>query len=222
MLITKRALHIISTAPVLMVLTVAFASTASAETTLLAEFLVNGVSVTSSTAAEGKGEIILEDSKAGIGVKCSGIADGTVGADGAGEVTKILTVAGVEVTLTAPLLCKSNKFCEESSTDIEASPENLPISGKAFLQESGQFAASGKNGAFSMSCLVLGIRTSDECTAVETRIIIENVTGGIDAVGKSTPNNNCTIGGTESGEVTAVAGNVAKVVSGGTLSVSSE
>lgn len=198
------------------------ASMASAETTLLAEFLLNGAAITTAVATAGEGELILEDNKAGLGVKCSGILDGTVSSDGKDEVSTVLTLAGVTVTLTAPLLCKSNKFCEESATDIEASPEKLPFLSQAELTEAGAFRDIVTAATYFTSCLVIGIKVSEECTATNASYEMLNLAGGIEAMEKVSPNGTCTVGGSGAGELTFAAGNLLKPTAGGTLSVSSE
>jgi hypothetical protein len=198
------------------------ASLASAETTLLAEFLLNGAAITTTVATEGSGELILEDNKAGLGVTCSGILDGNVSADGKDEVTAVLSLAGVAVTLAAPLLCKSHKFCEESATDIEASPENLPFKTQLELTEAGAFRDIVTSASYFTACLVLGIKVSEECTTVNGSYVVKNVAAGVEAVGAVTPNGTCTTGGANAGELTFVAGNLLKPTAGGTLSVSSE
>jgi hypothetical protein len=196
------------------------ASLASAETTLLAEWLINGAAVTTTTATEGTGELILEDTKAGLGVTCSGILDGTIGPNGVDETTKVLTLAGVEVSLTSLLECKSHKFCE-AGTDIKASPEKLPFKSLLELTEAGGFRDIITEAAYFTECLVLGIKVSETCTAKNASFEAKNVTGGVESVGSVTPKGECEVGGKESGELGFVAGNVLKpTTGGGTLTVS--
>lgn len=215
--------HLFAAWVLAVLVTIGVASSAAAETTLLAEWLINGVAVTSSTSVEGTGEFIMEDAKAGIGVICAGSAVGTVGPDGAGETTEILTLGGVIISLATPLLCKSHKSCEESATDIEAAPEHLPLSGALELTQAGGFRAFAIASAdYFVSCLVLGIKVSEECTTTNVSYQVVNVTGGVESVGKGEPAANCTVGGVESGELEFAPGNLLKPTAGGTLSVSSE
>jgi hypothetical protein len=197
------------------------ASLASAETTLLAEWLLNGAAIATTVATAGSEELIFEDNKAGLGVTCSRILDGNVSGDGKDEVTAVLTLAGVPVSLAAPMLCKSHKFCEESATDIEAALENLPFKTQLELTEAGAFRDIVTSATYFTSCLVLGIKVSEECTIVNGSYEVKNVAGGIEAVGKVTPNGTCTTGGANTGELTFVPGNLL-TATGGTLSVSSE
>src|SRR5580704_4676511 len=71
-------------------------------------------------------EVEFEDEGSGEVILCSMLMDGTLGPGGGAEVTAILSLGGVEVTRAAPLLCKSLKVCEESTTDVEWSPAGLP------------------------------------------------------------------------------------------------
>jgi hypothetical protein len=197
-------------------------TSAYAEVTLLAEWLINGVGVTALTSVEGIGEILLKDSSNGSDVTCSAIGVGSVGPNGEGEITEILTLAGVAVSLVSPVLCKRGAVCEESTTDIEVSPENLPWRGSLFLMEDGKFLTSvlGQT-AYSVSCLVLGIKITDECSTTGAAFLVENVAGGVTSVGPGEPLANCSIGGAETGELEALAGNLLTALTG-TLSISSE
>jgi hypothetical protein len=217
-----RKIHILGIALVAMfAFSAVVASMASAETTLLADWEINGAIVTANTATTAEGEIQLEDTKAKLGVTCSGKFIGTVGANGVDSVTEVQSLTGTAVTLTAPLLCKSHKFCEESTTDIEASPEGLPWTTKAYLTEAGAFSDLTVKASYSTSCLVLGIKVSEECTDENASYELLNVTGGIEAMGAALPDGNCTTGGSGAGEVTFLAGNLLKPTAGGTLTVSS-
>lgn len=199
-----------------------WAGIASAEVTLLADWLLNGAEVVSRTEATWQGETVYEDSKADLGITCSEIWHIIIiGPSGEDILVEKLTLSGLPISLTSPLLCKSHKFCEESATDIEFSEEDLPALTLLFLVESGQFRDAATGYSYFVSCLVLGIKVSEECTA-NSSYEVKNVTGGIEGIGKWTPNGTCTVGGSGSGEITWVAGNVLSPVSGGTLTVSSE
>jgi hypothetical protein len=217
-----RKIHILGIALVaIFAFSAVVASMASAETTLLADWEIGGVVVTAETPTTAEGEIQLEDTKAKLGVTCSGKFIGTSGPNGIDLVTEVQSLTGTQVTLTAPLLCKSHKFCEESATDIEAAPEGLPWTTKAYLTEAGTFRDLTIKATYSTSCLVLGIKVSEECTDENASYELKNVTGGIEAVGAATPDGNCTTGGAGAGEVTFLAGNLLKPTAGGTITVSS-
>jgi hypothetical protein len=198
------------------------ASSARAEELTSGEWLINGSSVTTATAATASGEEIYEDTKAGIGVVCSAKRVETLNESGLGEVAELLTLAGAAVSLTSPLLCKSHKFCEESTTDIEWAPEKLPWKIALTRTESGALRLSLQEVSYFESCLVLGIKTSEECTISSASSEVKNVTGGVESVGSLSPNGTCTIGGADSGEVAFVSGNLMAPTGGGTLTASSE
>jgi hypothetical protein len=207
------------------VLVLGVTASASAETTLLAEWLLNGAPVTTLTSVEGSGEILWEDIGNKAGITCSDIGDGSVGPNGEGEITEILTLAGVAVSLVTPTLCKklAGSACEESATDIEAAPEKLPWRGSLVLSEAGTFLTELLEGeaAYVVSCLVLGIKVTDECSTTKSKFEVLNVTGGVEAMGEGSPLANCSLGGAEKGRLEALPGNLLKALAG-TLSISSE
>jgi hypothetical protein len=192
----------------------------SANALLPAEWLLNGAPVTSATGAVGTGEAFMEETGAKLGMVCSGIGVGTVGSGGTGETTETLTLSSVTVSLTAPALCKARGGCEENSTDVESAPEKLPWKGLVLRDESGKFflVAEGET-TYYVSCLILGIKTSEECTTNKVSFEIKNVIGGVEEVGFGTPNATCTLGGTEAARLEALPGNLL-TIPGGTVSVS--
>ena len=126
------------------------AGTASAETTLLAEWLITGAPVMTLTASQTSGELLLAVLVLGIEVVkilCNGIFDGSVGANGEDEITEVLTLAGVligkELTGTA-LICEvevsAGKECGTVGELAEVWIDGLPWHTLAELVEpSGQF-----------------------------------------------------------------------------------
>jgi hypothetical protein len=98
----------------------AAASAMAAVEFLLAEWLVNGSPIMETLAVDGESsEIALEETVLGVKtvVLCSGIADGTIGPNGAGEVTALLDLTG---TITIPrtlegsgLACTNSGNCPE-------------------------------------------------------------------------------------------------------------
>src|SRR6202046_352914 len=79
------------------------AGSASAETTLLAEWLFNAAAVTSLLPVETSGELKLSTLVLGINaveLLCSGIFDGSVGPSGEDEVTALLNLAKEEISKT--------------------------------------------------------------------------------------------------------------------------
>lgn len=202
-------------------LSATFVATASAETTLLAEWLASGVGVTTATSVEGTGTVLLEDSKFKGGVECKGIADGTVNANGVGEVTEVLNEAGTaKIALGGTaLICakESGSSCE--GTDNEVFPEDLPSHGFVYLTEGGLFRDLGVKGGFSITCLILGISATDECTSENASGEVLNVTGGVEGNGELTPKMECTFSKEATGVAQAIAGNLGKTLTG-TLSAS--
>lgn len=195
---------------------------ASAETTLLAVWLLNGSEIVSNISTTQTGEFILEDTKVGIGIECSVSLVGTVGSNGTSTVTGVLSLAGAEVTLTAPLSCESHKFCEEGTADIELSPEGLPYPSLIFLMSNGEILRLTFIWKWFSACLVLGLKVSEECGWEDVEYQVKNVTGGVETTGTGTPGGQCTTGGAGAGVLTFVAGNLMTPTAGGTLSVASE
>jgi hypothetical protein len=198
------------------------ASTASAEFTLLAEWLISGATVTALTSVTSASFLVIEDLDVGARVECDMLFDGSIGPNGEGETTEALTTGGVLITLSAPLLCKSETVCEESTTDITAVPEISPWHNRLYLTESGHFRVANQNLAtYIVSCLDLGIKITDECSVQNGSVEVKNATGGVEFVGATSPRGNCSIGGMESGDVNYISGNVMILLTG-TLTVSSE
>lgn len=193
------------------------ATSASAEG-VLAEWLINGSSISSSLGSNTSGTLLLRDAKLGVAVSCNAILDGTIGPDGEDSTTELLTLAGVVASLTSPLLCTATEGCETSATDVEAAAENLPWSSLVQTIE-GRMIDLVKESTFFISCLVLGIKTSEECTSTSSEYEAVNVTGGVELIGGSVPLAKCTVGGNESGEVCLIE-NTVTPNEGGTLAVS--
>jgi hypothetical protein len=211
-----------------LVLVTAFASSviatavASAETTLLAEWLDGGASITALASTETTEILSLNDTSNGSVVFCELVLEGSVGPNGEGEITELLTTGGVAVTLTAPLLCKRGAVCEESATDIEASPEGLPFHTLLFLAENGSFLDLIIKASFNMTCLVLGIKISDECTLTNAAGAVSNGLFGVEAsIFVLEPLGTCSIGGAGRFDVAPQGGNLELLLTN-TLSVSSE
>jgi len=81
-------------------------------TFLLALWLRNGEEITAELPTESSGELLLEDIAAGIGVLCSGLLDGTVGANSADLISELLNLEGVlvkELEAASALKCVTQK-----------------------------------------------------------------------------------------------------------------
>jgi hypothetical protein len=181
------------------------AVSASAEATLLAEWLIAAKPVLVLTSV--MQTIIglwLEDLNNDSTAFCTSVVyDGSVGASGEWEITAVLNLAGEEVTLTSPLLCErpSGTNCEASTTDIELAPDGLPWHGLVYLDESGLFLQTvTTTGEFVASCLELGIKITDTCTFTGGTL---EVTNGVEGamIGKEDeemlPDGNCSVGGSK-------------------------
>jgi hypothetical protein len=160
----------------------AMASSASAAPTyLLAEWLDNSIALISTMLGEAVGTLLFEDlevmaiGKLAAAVVCSLILEGDYGVNGADDFTEDLSLEDVEIGLVAlvgkPLLCTKETLCE----DAEGWAVNLPWLTLLELWEEGaqsgfvDLISSNGNGNPGMyiECMVLGVKTQDECTATQ-------------------------------------------------------
>jgi len=91
------------------------------------EWLEDGAAITVAKASETTGEIKLRNTNGGglglnVEVLCSGTFDGTVGPGINDEITAVLSLTKVAVTLAAPLACTNVANCESP----QVSAVNLP------------------------------------------------------------------------------------------------
>jgi hypothetical protein len=206
-----KRLHVVTLAfTAVIVLGVIAAATASAETTLLAEWLIKGLAVATLTSVSSTGKILYEDIKLGAAVECEGTGTGFVGANGEGEEAEFLNPKGEAVTLAKPETlttgCKIDKGCETAG-GLEVAPENLPgPPAPVFLAgppESVKFLGVGFGPPgvdISVTCRIAMIKMTDECEAVEgvTGEVVASLEGA-EWVGPLSPNSTCSIGGKGSG-----------------------
>jgi hypothetical protein len=208
-----KKLHVVLLSLVALVALSALVGTASAETTLLAEWLNNGVAVGAAANTEGTGTLVLEDGKVGLKMECNGTLDGTVSANGVDTVNEVL-VGGVAASLTKPIVCKGVGGC---GAPAEAAPEDLPWKTLLYLSEVGLFRDAISLATYWSMCDVLGFLVEEECTVANGTYEVLNVTGGVEGMGEVTPLGNCTVGGAGAAGQTFVAGNLLKLVTGGPL-----
>lgn len=168
-------------------------SSASAEETLLAEWLISGAGVTGTVNWVDPGEYRV-GAKSVEKVQCSLIERGTLKADGEDNFTEILTSGEVLVTSTAPALCKPSVGCEENATDIEAYPLNLPWKARAFLDIGGGLLELVENETWHISCLILGVKAAIECKSTDAEFELLNVAGGVEVMGVGQPFGTCPSG----------------------------
>jgi hypothetical protein len=213
-----KRLHVVMLSLVALFAFSVVVANASAETTLLAEWLVGGAAVASLTITESTGKVILEDAKIKSAMECEGIADGSVGANGEGEVTEVL-IPGTPPTvasLAKPAVCKGIGGC---GAPAEAAPENLPWHGLLYLTEGGLFRGVGFSGTYWSMCNILGVLVEEECTVSNGTGEVLNVVVGVEGMGEVTPLGTCTTGGASAAAQSAVAGNTL-LTAGGVLSAS--
>jgi hypothetical protein len=186
------------------------AVSASAETTLLAEWLIKEKAIEELTSVEMSGEILYEDTGVKGHVVCSGVYDGSVGFSGEAEITEVLTLEGSVVSLSSPQLCKSasGSACEENATDIEISPEKLPWHVLMYLKENGSFSADVVSEAeHVVTCLDLGLKITDTCKVTGATGEVMNSTFSAEAKGAEAPLGSCSLGGKETVEIEPLVGN---------------
>jgi len=166
---------------------------------LPAEWLVGAKAVETTLLVESTGTLLLEDKKATLGVKamvlCSGILVGTIGKEGEGEVTEVLSLSGTAIPRKAlegtGLLCSGQEGCTTGTENDEVWAVNLPWTSLLDLIEEESPAAfvgfgnllRARTGAgpgwYTLCATALGT-SEDECTAEEAGSEASNLTGGVD------------------------------------------
>jgi hypothetical protein len=186
------------------------ASSASAETTLAAEWLVAGRAITAAEGALGtetSGEILLEDEGVPAGVLCSVILVGTVMSRGQDTILEVLNLKKEKIELGVLGLsigkgdCVNTGDCPEPA---EVWPEGLPWNSQLVLKENGEFVdliikAGGGTFGYTVLCTVM-IDIEDTCVAAEGSVSIVNELEDTEATGVITPHANCTVGGAGKGK----------------------
>jgi hypothetical protein len=175
---------------------------ASAETTLLAEWLVEGKPVTANTSFVSEGELLFEDMTTATDILCSFKFVGTIGPNGVDSITLLQDLEAKDNALNCIITAKG--ACEEANgTLITLAPVDLPWATLLILMENGEFldeiASSGAgNPGYLIECKALGIKVDDTCTGA-TQTQEKNVAGGVEDIFNEseaiTPAGNCTIGG---------------------------
>jgi hypothetical protein len=208
----KRFQVILGALVAMCALSALMAAAASGATFLLAEWLLNGVAITSNDLVEIEGEILLIDLGTGNDILCSGYFDGWVGPQSLDWVSEVLNLAK-EAISSSPLvglalLCERDAgSCEASTPTVDVYPVGLPWETVVDLyEEPGDTlffvlffkAGGGKLGWEVTNCLVLGISVTDECTNEST----ETTAAGASALSLS----GTTLQGSFSEEVTLLAG----------------
>jgi len=230
-----KKMHIIGAALVALFAFSVFASSASAVTFLLAEWLINGVGLSSILLVESEGELRLINLNAlGLGIRsevsCSGIIDGWVGLDGLDGTSELLNLAGEPISSTVlsglPLTCTDDDECVNPTVW----PDGIPGETLLVLMEDGTesfFVDLLFSAGWYIECTSVFGKISELCEAAETAVQVTNEPG------TSTDNTfsdafqtlaglslaTCTDGGANSGEV---SGLVLTTPDAGNLAASSE
>jgi hypothetical protein len=136
---------------------------ASAETTLLAEWLFNGAAVTALLPVEMAGEFLLALLILGVealDILCSAIFDGSVGPNGEDEITKVLNLVKEEIgseLVGLPLECvvdlDMGNECGGVGTIADVWPDDLPWHTQLDLMESGVILDHFLEIGFHIFCL---------------------------------------------------------------------
>jgi hypothetical protein len=223
-------------------------ASASAETTLLAEWLVGGaaIAVGVEEATTTEAEITIEDTAAMIAVLCTMILDGNVQSNGLDLINKILHLNGEEVTELGGALpltgtsdtgpdCVTVENCAlgTEASPIKVWPLGLPWHTLLYLSESGAFLdriskENGTTAGYELECLVAGIAVTDTCESAgnESTVVNDGDTGdaaflsGIES--EELPLDKCSLFGGETGRIFYDTLTEVKLTSGLLLTVSSE
>ncbi len=169
----------------------------------------NYIPVSKSTAMEWTGKLKFSVSKTYY-LECADTVQGSVGANGAGEITKMPMSS-----------CKNLQSC---GSPVTMTALNLPwhtelVSEGGVLKNVLSNGGKGNPG-FKTECTIVGIKISEECTAVSTlSTTATNSESGVTAAFNSGEKLNCSYYGAASG---TVEGSQSVTASGGTLSAQKE
>ncbi len=173
--------------------TVAAASASAEITTLLAEWLVNNVAVTTTLPAVGETETLLLGSQTILGnldILCGGLFDGTIGPDGSDEAVELLNLSGEQISLKG--LEGLALECASDTTSLCTNPAkvwalNLPwptllvllvVGTEEFLADLGLMKGE-TNPGWEFEC-ANGL--TDECISLEAVVKVTNLPGGVDGL----------------------------------------
>jgi hypothetical protein len=209
-----------------------FVASASAEAP--GKFLVNNLVPNAAVEAHTEGELLFESLKtANSTFLCSGIFDGTIAAGGElYEVTKVLNLAGVEVTESdtiALIECEPDLEPNSICSLAAVSPVGLPWDSVVDLVTETDFLlltlanAAGLLPGYLLLCEVIGIDATELCELLEgTSQLVEN--GPTDVVfpvaTSPTPDAHCTSDGAAEESGGLVVDEALMFVSGTTLAIS--
>lgn len=219
-------LRFICGALIVMLTATAFVTaSASAETTLLAEWLIDGNDINPGVHffGETSGAILLEDKGAAgaAAVLCSMIFSDSVTENGEGRIEKLLNLSegvieelgGLALLGTGNKLpdCETEKTCEEGSATKPIEVWPLELNGSTlvwptllFLMEvGGTILNLVEDAGYELLCWVLLVNVEDHCVAKDTELEVINDADDGDAAipngATAEPLFNCTLGGAGTG-----------------------
>jgi hypothetical protein len=182
-------------------------ASAFALTFALANWLENGNVINAEKLSDIEGELLFVNLENGVEFLCSGIFDGSVGANGVDEVTEILKLDGVTVVpeldeagATGGIACTTIKTC--IANKVEIWPNNLPYKTELMLDtEDGLFydltVANNAGlwpGYFVLCEVIPGIDSTELCLGLSDLIQEKsnNTTAGdVELLGVLTPEVDC-------------------------------
>jgi hypothetical protein len=210
------------------------AGAASAETTLLAEWLIAGAQVLTLTSIETTGELLLTTKVLGIAgaaILCSGIFDGTVGPNGEDEVTELLNLSHeligselVGLSLKCTVQASTVKECGEVGAEAELWTDELPWHTLLVLKEpftsTGTFLDWFLNGGYHVLCLA-GKKLENLCSkTLSSALVTNSAEGALGEFNSESELVKCTTG--EGEQSNAGAPSLTTSLTGGLVSASSE
>jgi hypothetical protein len=209
------------------------ASLASAETTLLAEWLANGAPITTELSVVTTGLINLSTLVLGLNgveVDCEGSFDGFVGPNGTDLITEVLNALGeaigqnlVGLSLSCEVKSEINNECDGVGKLAELWVDNLPWNTNLELMESGAFldhifvAGATENSLEPGYHVFCPVKNKENlCTGLTSSTITNGATSVLGVFDATSEKATCTTG---TGDL---IGEGLTVLLEGTLTVSSE
>ncbi len=226
---------------VVLTVSASVAAQASAVTLSLAEWLVNGTQLAEGQelATETVGTVLLEDRNTSLGASdiiCSGVLEGTIGFDGLGVISELLSLGSVAISKVGlsgeALLCESVSVCEEALVWAIHLPWNTLLrlmedGTEKFFVDNIENSGAGNPG-WETECMKTILKPVDECTfeGAVSQLTLENallLTSLSDAFTELAELKlaTCSLGGAETG-IAESGPNETRLEGGGTLSPSTE
>jgi hypothetical protein len=226
-----KKLHVVLMALVaVLAFSAVLSASASAEETLLAEWLIGGAPVTVLTSVTTTGPVTLITLVLGVAaveILCEGIFDGSIGPNGEDEVTEVLTLGGVAIgseLVGTSLICltvKETTACGPAGSEADLWVDELPWHTELQLMVTlGTILDIFLNGGYHVQCL-FGQKQENLCKGAGASATLTNNTTEGDVLGAFDTAGNvpCTIG---EGMQSSIDGEGLTVLLTGTLAVSSE